>query len=216
MSRFIVVLLFLCSCGGTFTNAGHDAAQGVVQDITSADSEKKLQALVDQLVNSAREDLLGPKTDAEIQALIKSAGVTTRSALEDLISKYLRERLTRLVRTVMDEALGTTTIGEVDTLREHLVGQPLQDDLDKLVAHEVPNIQNAVHTAIQNELGPLKTDVASLKTQADSEAAKWKPVAIGFAVGTLLLLVCVILVIREIRHLAEKHRGQDGVHKETA
>lgn len=229
--RWVVcfVALLTCGCGAYFTGAGHDAAQGAVNAVTSDDSKKKLMALetnaiatatddenkkrltalVTALTKAAREDALGPETSAAIQKLVKETGITTRAELDQIITAKLQDKLRETVRKILDEALGPATVKETGVLREELLGKPAQDDVNALIDAAAPHLAAATQQAVQAALVPVKSETDSLRTAADSEAAKWKPIAIGFGVGGGCLLLCVVVLtiaLRSHRKVIESHQ----------
>ena len=197
-SRLVLLLaLGLCGCGSTyFTGLGHDAAQGALNAVTSDAAKKQLSGLSTAATKAARDEALGPTTDAELQKLVLSTGKTTRAQVDELvaglITEALQAKLKQTVRQAIDEAFGKTTLKEAAALREELVGTPLQQDLDHLIDAAAPRLAKAVQQAVQASVAPLTKDANQLKTEADQEAAKWRPVAIGFAVGAGILLICLI------------------------
>ena len=114
----------------------------------------------------------------------------------------LRPRLLQTVRLVIDEALDEVTLREISALREQIAGQPLQQDLNALIDAAAPHLTQAVQQSIAGALVPIQVDVNQAKAAADAEAAKWKPIAIGLAVGAALLLACLALAVRIIGHHA--------------
>ncbi len=196
-ARLIVLLLALevCGCGSYFTGVGHDAASGALSAVTSDDTKKKLVSLTTEAVKGARDEALGPTTDAELQKLVNDTAATTRAQLNEMITVTLQERVRQTIRLAIDEALGKYTLKEADTLREELFGVPLQHDLDQLIDAAAPHLTQAVQGAVQQAVQTaIQTSVTPLKTDVDQEAAKWRPIAIGFAVGTCLLVICLIFV----------------------
>lgn len=209
--RVLVFLAVLsCGCGSYFTEAGHDAATGAVGGVTSPDATKRLSDLTAAATKSARDELLGPNTDAElrallerldpeIQKLLRDTAATAREQLNTLITQELEARVRQLLRSSIDEALDAKTLGEANALREELVGTPLQKDLDALIDAAAPHLSAALAQAVQTSLAPLQSDLGKIKVDADTAAQKWKPIAIGFAVGTGILLICLVLAVLVIR-----------------
>jgi hypothetical protein len=196
VARLALLLLILacCGCGSYFTGVGQSVGAGIVSGATSDDAKKKLSGLTADAVKAARDEALGPKTDAELrkliadtdvelQKLVADTGAATRAQVNEVLTRTLQERLRQTIRLTIDEAFGPTTLREAGVLREELVGPPLQRDVDALIDAAAPHLAKAVQQAVQVSITPLKTS-------ADEEAAKWKPIAIAFAVGTGFLLIC--------------------------
>ncbi len=205
----LLVAILCCGCGGYFQGIGHDMAVGAVNQITTDDSKKALAGIATEATKAARDEALGPTTDADIQKLIKDTGATTRSELEMIIVDVLKARLKEALRAAIDEALGKKTLSEADTLREELVGKPAQDDVNALIDAASPHLAAAAQQAVQAALQPIKSESDNLKIQADAEAAKWKPIAIGFGVGGACLLICLVvlvLALRSHRQVIEGHQ----------
>jgi len=182
---------------------GQQAATGAVAGVTSDDSKTKLSSLASTAASAARDEALGPNTDAalqklladldtRIQTLLTNMGATTQGQLNGIITAQLREQIRTLVRQTIDEALGAVTLQEADALREELFGAPLQKNLDALIDSATPHISQVVQQAVQSSVTPLKSE-------ADAEAAKWEPIAIGFAIGAALLVVCLVVLLYALR-----------------
>ena len=197
MRPIVLALVLCCGCGTYFTGLGHNVATGALDEVTGDAGTKRLTDLEKKVVTTARDEALGPTTDAELQKLITDTGITTRAQLNELIAglitSALQEKLRETVRIAVNEALGSTTLKEVATFRETMVGMPLQKDLDDLIDSASPHLTRAlsaaVHQAVQQA---ITVSIAPIKTDVDQEAAKWKPIAIGFAVGCGLLLIGLI------------------------
>jgi hypothetical protein len=204
-----LIVIACCGCGAFFTGMGHDAATGAVNAVTSDDSKKKLSDLTTEATKAARDEALGQTTDDDIQKLIKNAGITTRAELEALITATFQARLRQTIRLAVDEMLGTKTLADADALREELLGKPFQDDLNAALDAAGPHLATAAQKAVQASLVPINTETNTLKTTADAEAAKWKPIAIGFGIGGACLLACLVvllIVLRSHRKIIESHQ----------
>ncbi len=206
----LVFVMFCCGCGSYFTGWGHDAASGALGAVTSQEAEQKLNALTTGAVKAARDEALGPATDADLQKLVRNMGTATRAQLDEMVQEVtatLQAKLREMLRGAIDEALGATTLKRVGGLREELAGSPLQRDLDALIDSASPHLTKAVQEAVQASIAPIKIEVSTLKTDADAEVAKWKPLAIGFAVGCGCLVICLIFgafTLRSHRQIIEK------------
>jgi len=207
MRSFVVALALLCcGCGSLFNGVGQNTAAGAITAATDADSQKKIDNVVTEATKAARDEALGPNTDAALQKLIADTDVklqaivteTGKSAQGQLdgMTASLQQRVQKTIRLTIDEALGATTIAEADALREELVGTPLQKDVDALIDSAAPHINQVVQQAVQQA---VQTSIAPIKTTADAEAAKWEPIAIGFAVGAALLIVCCVILVHVLR-----------------
>jgi hypothetical protein len=196
----LLVVLLCTGCAPYFTGMGQNAATGAVNGLTTDDSKKKLDGLVTDATKSARDEALGPNTDAAGRKLIDDWGTELRAQINAIITAELQAKLKKLVRDAIDEALGGKTLTDADTLRERLVGPPLQKDLDDLIDAASPHLAAAVTQAVQSSLAPINKDVQAVQTSVDAEAAKWKPIAIAFAIGCALLLVCLVFAYLMLRH----------------
>lgn len=204
----LAIALTCCGCGSYFKGVGQNAATGAVDGITTDDSKKKLTGLVTDATKAARDEALSPETDQKVQKLITDSGATARAQLETLTTS-LQTRLRQTVRLSLDELGSPKTLKDADALREELVGPPLQKDVNDLIDAAAPHLASAVQQAVQSSLAPLKTEEATLKADADQEASKWKPIAIGFGVGTGILLVCLVFaafLLRHHRRLIDSHQ----------
>jgi len=199
-------LPILLGCGATFTAWGHEAAVGAIDALTSPDAGAALATVgaeaAKAAASAARDEALGQATDADVQRILAGAGATAREQADDLVTLDLRPRLLQTVRLVIDEALDEVTLREISALREQIAGQPLQQDLNALIDAAAPHLTKAVQQSIAGALVPIQVDVNQAKAAADAEAAKWKPIAIGLAVGAALLIACLALAVRIIGHHA--------------
>jgi hypothetical protein len=186
--RSIVLFLALlfCGCSPYFTGVGHDLTAGAMQEATSTASKKALTELTVSAMQGARNEALGTTTQADLKALTSGLGDDIRAQLNGLITAELTTQLRQLIRTLIDEALGVTTLQEVGALREELVGTALQQDIDAIITSEVPKLTQSLQHNIKVSLAPIETT-------ADNDLAKWKPIAIGFAIGSGLLLICMVI-----------------------
>lgn len=175
------MIVLTCGCSPYFTGVGHDLTMGAMDEVTSPSSKKHLTELAITAVRGARNEALGPTTQDELRQVVVVLGDSLREQLNTIITQELRAQVKQLVRMVVDELLGTNTLAKVGALREELVGQPLQHDLDALIAAEVPKLT----LQIQQSTAPIVKE-------ADQELAKWKPIAIAFAVGSGFLLVGLV------------------------
>jgi hypothetical protein len=219
MKAVILALSLLsCGCGTLLAGAGQSTATGAVNGITSDASKQKIDSLVTDATKAARDEALGPNTnaqlqtlvsnsdtalqklltdtDARVQAMITNAGVNARGQLDTAISNKVQERLQQTIRLTIDEALGSATLQEADALREELVGAPLQKDVDALIDSAAPHLNQVVQQAVTQA---VQSSITPIKTTADAEAAKWEPIAIGFAVGTALLILCIVILVHVLR-----------------
>lgn len=203
MWRAAAFAICCTACSPTFTSWGHAATAGAVEELTGDAGTQALSALASSAAkaatDSARDELLGQVTRDDIVRLEVAAGDGARAQLERLITVRLQERIRQTLRLSIDEALGARTRAEVDALREELAGDPLRLDVEALIDEAAPHLAQAVQAAVAGAVMPLQTDVAKAQAAADLEAAKWRPIAIGFAVGAGLLLVCLVLAITLIR-----------------
>lgn len=188
---FLVLLLSVCGCGGYFTEMGNNAAAGAVNGATSPEARKQIAQMANDAVKAGRDQALGPETQVEVQALTKAITDEVRAQMLSLIQE-LRPQLLQMVRDMMNEMLGPTTIAQAALIRETLVGPALQKDIDAIIATEVPALTQALQQSIQVTVKPFEQDVTK-------EAAEWKPIAIGFAVGAMLLLASLVFALVIIR-----------------
>ncbi len=205
-----LLALALTGCSPPFAAWGHDAAKGAL-DATTDDAAKKQVA---EVVGAARDEGLGPNTDAKLKTLEDNALARARTAIDAMIVAEIQKigpMLQAIIRKSIDEALGPTTQKEIGQARENLVGPPLLTDADNLreelfgpplqkdLAALGPVIQTTVHDAVTHA---LKDTITPIQTAADQEAAKWKPIAIGIGVGGVMLLITLIITV----HVLRSHR----------
>ena len=195
--RWALLVACLAGCS-PFTEWGHQAAAGAVDEITSADTTKRISALAAEAAksasDSARESLLAEATDLAVARIVASAGAAT-DAQVTLLGAHVRTML----RASIDEALGGKTKAGVAALREQLAGAPLRADVDALIDAAAPHLAQAVQQAVAGALVAVQADLAKAKAEGDSEAAKWRPIAIAFAIGAGFLLVGLVLAVFLIR-----------------
>jgi hypothetical protein len=191
-----VVIAFLvggnCGCAGALTNLGHDVSQGAFNTITSDAGASELSGLTKDIVASARDEALGPETNKQMQLLLSDANKTIEAELTKLL-EMVRQQLRLVIREAIDEALGEKTIQEIGAMREQLAGAPLREDLRLAIEGITPELDQAFVSAVNASVSPIKTQAELLKEQADAEAVKWKPIALGFVIGSAFLLIGLIL-----------------------
>lgn len=189
--------LACAGCTGYYADSGRAAAAGALADLTSPAAEAKYAAIAAGAAKSAagaaREELLGAETADAAAALVRATGAALRlevagvaeTAGDGVRSELGRVDLRPIVRLTIDEALGERTLLDVDALRERLVGAPLRADLSAAIDSAAPHLAAAVAAAAGKVVLPVQA-------AATEEAARWKPIAVGFAVGCGLLLACLV------------------------
>lgn len=195
MTRVVFAAALLSTgCSSYYAASGHTAAAGALDELTTPDAGARYAALAAQAAGAARNELLGPRTTAAATELVRTVGDaaqievstavdTAGQAAEEHLSAILRSEqgeLRQTVRLVIDEALSEKTLKEIAALREELAGAPLQADADALA----PHLASAITTALGKVVLPVQA-------AADAEAARWRPIAVAFAVGCGLLLLCL-------------------------
>lgn len=194
----LLCLLAECQgCAPLLSGASHDATSGVVSDLTSPATEKRLGVLAATATSAARDEALGPKTqaeasalvaalDPEVQKLVAHTGAGARAQVDALVAGLVETRVRQAVRIAIDEALSPATELEADDLREQLLGAPLQKDVNAAIDSASPHLASAVAAAVKAGLAPVNAD-------ASRQEAKWEPIAVGLGVGVGLFFVCLLL-----------------------
>jgi tRNA uridine 5-carbamoylmethylation protein Kti12 len=95
---FVATMLSCCGCGSYLTKAGHEAATGAFNEVTSDEAKKKLKDIATDTVKAARDEALGPTTRTELQQIITETGTSVRVQLDSAISETLRLRIRQTVR----------------------------------------------------------------------------------------------------------------------
>jgi hypothetical protein len=224
VSRGVALALALLStgCGNYYAASAHDAAQGALDTLTGPAANARYAATVATVVQTAgaaaRTELQRPETATALTALttgeaaalrtavtstVQTAGTAARAELARIITAE-QGRLRQTVRLVIDEALGAKTQQEMADLREALAGAPLQYDIGAAIDSAAPHLAAAVTVAVGKVVLPVQA-------AADAEAAHWRPIAVGFAVGCALLLFCLVFaawIIREHQRTIRTLVGQ--------
>ena len=170
----LAACLLLTACAPTISGWGHAAAQGAMSELADGGARE-----VAYVVAAARDEALGPATNAEIQTIVRDTGATARRQLADA------------VRDSLADALGSETEARIGVLREQLVGAPLRADIDTLIEQETPRLEAAIQGALTRSLAPMR-----------AEEERWRPVAVGLGVGaSCLFLAVVALAIERRRHV---------------
>lgn len=194
MNRLLFALLVVLSgCAGYVAQTSQQAAAGAVAGATTGQAATDIDRLAASATAAARDEVLGPATDALLQKIVADVGAEVRRQVAAVLTR-------ELVRALVDEALGRQTLEEVDQLRETMFGQPLQTDVDAVIADAIPRLAQALQTQLQSTITPLRVE-------ADQEAAKWRPVAYGFAAGSALLLVGLVVLLHHHRKVLETMKG---------
>jgi len=202
-----------CSCAGAIGNAAKTATANAIDTATDAKSKEELDALTKTVTDTARDELLNDTTKKRLLEIVdavladaKTQAVGIRDALLDakleaevkaLREELLGDSLRKMVRRLIDEALGPVTLAELDALRERLVGPPLQKDVDDLIAAEAPKLSAAVQASINSA-------VADANKQADAEIAKYKTLVIAIAAVACALLISLGIFIHLITRTHRK------------
>jgi hypothetical protein len=199
MIRAAAAVLLACAACVDFSGIGHRTAAGAVDEVTTDASADRLAELAAKVSAAAAAGALGDASDLAVDRLVAAAGESARREIDAMITVRLQAKLRETVRLSLDEALGRATQREVDAIREELVGPPLRADLDALIDAAAPHLADALQKAVSASITPVEAQVAQAKTEADQEAAKWRPIAIAFACGAGLLIVCLVLAVVLIR-----------------
>ena len=209
---YVLGFLACAGCSAYYADSGHAAAAGALADLTSPAADAKYAEAAAGATKAAaavaRAELLGPETTAAAAALVKTTGDSLRLEVAGVVQTagagLMRIDLRPTVRLVLDESFGDKTLREIDALRERLVGAPLRDDLNDAIDGAGPHLATVAAQALATATKPVQV-------AADAEAEKWKPIAVGFAVGCGLLLACLFFagwLVREhqktIRSLAAR------------
>jgi len=189
-----IAALALAGCSPTLTGAGHNLGAGLVSSVTDSAARDDVSKLTADAAKSAtaaaRDELLGPDTEARAKAIVTDMGAALRQQIDEALGASLRARVAAIVQAVLDEAAA-----EVPALRDQLVGEATRQDVDALIDEAAPHLAAAVQGAVASSLAPVKAS-------ADAEAAKWKPIAIGLGVGGVALLLALVAAV----HVLWTHR----------
>jgi hypothetical protein len=193
----VLAALTCVSCVSYVKGAASTAATGVVATVTDDQSKKELDALAASVVGTARDQALGPVTQAQmavlvravvlqlqaqLQIAVKALGSELRGELASALDGQFKDQLAQLREALLGadtrQLLAQLLAEIVDAapqLREQLVGAPLRQDADALIADVGPRIDASVQTS----LAAARADAA-----ADLSKYKW-----------LLGVSCVLLVV---------------------
>jgi hypothetical protein len=190
----VALLLSLTGCSSYYAASGRSAAQGALDDLTGPDAGARYAAVATEATRAARDELLGPVTRADATALVHAAGQQAQVEVSGVVGAAgeaaalhlaaITRAESRELRLTIDEALGGATLRDVAALREDLAGAPLRADVDALVDSAAPHLAAAITTVLSKVVVPVQA-------AADAEAGKWRPIAVAFAVGCGLLLLCL-------------------------
>ncbi len=210
----LATLLLACGCAGcgsVLASAGRNTAVGALDAVTDKAATERLEALAAATAKAARDEALGPATVAAAEKLVAVAGVSVQRAIDNLATDTLQTKVRRAVRAAMDEALGRYTLQEASALREEMAGMPLQRDLDALIDAAAPHLSIVAKQVVESALQGAIIELAPLKKEGDEEAERWRPIALGFAVGCACLMVCLafaVFAVRSHRQVIEKLLAQ--------
>jgi hypothetical protein len=218
----LALALLSIGCGTYYTASARDAAQGALDTLAGPAADARYAQAATTVVQTAgaaaRTEILGPATAtvltalttgegtvlrAEVASTVQTAGTAARAEIAQTLAVEAVQLRTAL-RLVLDEALGPATQREVAALRETLAGAPLQHDLDTVIDSATPHLTAAVTAAVGGVVLPVQA-------AADAEATHWRPIAIAFAIGCALLLLCLgfaAWIIREHQRTIRMMVGQ--------
>ncbi len=225
------VALMLCacfcvSCASYVKGTASTAATTAVSTVTDPQSKKELDALVTSVVDTARDQALGPDTQAKLTALVQALGaqlqvlvktlaaelraelLSTRDAaldwtLHDQVGKLREELLGEETRRLLAKLLADL-LADAGPLREQLVGAPLRQDADALLADVGPRLDALVQSAL-----------SKARADADAEIAKYKLLLAAAGLVLVGVLVVAVFLVRSHRKiidalLAQQRRERDG------
>jgi len=206
--------LFCVSCASYVKGTTSTATTSAVTALTDDQSKKEFDALVSSAVAAARDQGLGPETQARLAAIVQALGEQIKTLVNDL-GNQLRAQLVSTrdaafdktldsdVAKLREELLGAETkqlvqqllselVASAGPLREQLVGAPLRADADALLSEVGPRIDAAVQTSL-----------TKIRTDADAEITKYK--ALIAVIGVLLLIVvgAAIVIVRSHRKMID-------------
>jgi len=178
-------------------DAGVSAAIGAAGALDDPATKGKLDDLAASAAKAASAAALSGENVKSLQQLVETLGATTRGqvvAIRDGFLQGLDIKVRPIVRDVVDEALGKTTIAEVVDLREALVGPGFSADMGAAADEVEARVEAKLKAA-------SSAAAASAKADVEAELSKYKTVAI---VATALVAVMVILHSHTLRLLAKK------------
>jgi hypothetical protein len=192
----VVTLAFASS--GCLTEWGRELSTGAVYGLTTPEATQRIGALASSASTAAgesvREEILGKKTDLAATRLIQTAGNSVDAELASLTPQ-----IRSMVRLSIDEALGKETQAEITALREQILGAPARADVNALLDSASPHVAQVLKDAVSGAVAPVEVDIHQANAEASTEAAKWRPIAMAFALGCGLLLVAIVLAVILIR-----------------
>jgi hypothetical protein len=216
LRALLAALLLLCSvsCASYVKGTSSTATTSAVATLTDDQSKKEFDALVTSAVAAARDQGFGPETQARLAAIVRALGEQLKalaSALGDQLraqllstrDAMLDQTLDKGVVRLREELLGAETrqllqqllseiVASAGPLREQLVGAPLRDDADALLADIGPRIDAAVQASL-----------AKIQADANAEIAKYKLMLAASGVVLLIVVVGAIYVVRSHRKIID-------------
>lgn len=195
--RYLLALYLVscCTgCAGYYHDAAQSAANGAAAGLVANDPG--LARLGSDIAGAARDQVFGPVAQAELDALanglVRTASTLLAQRIHDIVQQELQVLLASLP-DIRETLVGTPLRDDGAALREELFGAPMRADLDALIDAEVPRLTAA-----------LALQARPVEQNLDSEIAKWRPIAIGFAVGCASLLVGLALLLHRHNQIIEK------------
>ena len=196
-----LVLVSLTGCAATLDARAHDAGVSAVTGAAGALDDPATKAKLDDLAASAAKAASAVTLSSEnvkgLQQLVETLGATTRGqvvAIRDGFLQGLDVKVRPIVRDVVDEVLGKTTIAEVIDLREALVGPGFSADMGAAAVEVEARVEAKLKAA-------SSAAAASAKADVEAELSKYKTVAI---VTTALVAIMLILHSHTLRLLAKR------------
>lgn len=157
-------LVALTGCAGTLATDAHSATQAAILTLDSPATRAEIADVATAAVGAARDKALDGDTEKRLRSLTASEGAQVRAELVRTRDAALDPSAVRpIVRAAIDEALSETTLGEVDAVRERLVGAPLRADIDSAADELGPRLAASVNAGLATE-----------RTAADAEIAKYR------------------------------------------
>lgn len=180
-AALVACVWLLTGCAGTIHQAAQNATESAVDALDAPKYKKELDDMAAEAAGAARDELLdpaklSPKLDAIRDNFLPPLRLQLQGVPDDLLGPHTRTQ----GMYVLDGWLSTLDT-HADTLRERLVGQPLRDDVDALIAEAGPKLGAAAAASLQQSLAPIRV-------QVDAEVTSVKATALWIGGAALALL----------------------------
>ena len=190
--------LTLVGCSPWLASKADALTSGAVAGLTSQASQTRLAAEETKLIDTARDEALSAATELRIRAIVDALAVDLRDQLVSTRDALLTGS-TGEVDALRDTLLGARTRGEIralvrDTVDEAL-GERTQGEINAMIDGAMPHLQVGINQLVDGLVPKIEGALNTTSSTAEKDLATLKMYFVGAVVGIGGLLVLALIVI---------------------